>query len=279
MHTLPDLPALPVPTCPAARPRSWRLGAALVATALLGLGPTLAARAQTLIERSAETRLQVDFHVPDAALAAFLPSGWAPQIATAGAARGANVRLIFVDRMAIGDAQGQPRSPGSTRLAYLAVPVRHSGTDEQGQMIIAGIASEAAAAPGPFGSYALAERSEMRRETHVEDDGRVGTTEHWLFEAAGGEHLQIDARFERAPALRRTSSTRFYAPGNPAISQIYKVDAGLDIMRNATVAVRDRVSEFSYKASGGRFTALFDGTEQVLSIDAFPWYDLTVLAP
>ncbi len=52
-------------------------------------------------------------------------------------------------------------------------------------------------------------------------------------------------------------------------------------MRNATVPMRDRVSEFTYKISGGRLAAMFDGTEKVLSLDSFHWYnpsDLTALS-
>ena len=36
------------------------------------------AGAESLLEFSAETQMQLDFHVPDAALAAMLPSGWEP---------------------------------------------------------------------------------------------------------------------------------------------------------------------------------------------------------
>ena len=50
-------------------------------------------------------------------------------------------------------------------------------------------------------------------------------------------------------------------------------------MRNATTNVRDRVKEFGYKASGGKLTSLFDGTERVVSIDALPWYNRAVYTP
>jgi hypothetical protein len=59
------------------------------------------AHAQTLLEQSAEARMQLDFHVPDAALKAMLPSGAEPAVATAGAAKDANLRMIFIDRIAV----------------------------------------------------------------------------------------------------------------------------------------------------------------------------------
>ena len=49
------------------------LAALLAAAAASGLaGP---AAAQNLVEQSAEARMQLDFHVPDAALKAMLPAG------------------------------------------------------------------------------------------------------------------------------------------------------------------------------------------------------------
>ncbi len=50
-------------------------------------------------------------------------------------------------------------------------------------------------------------------------------------------------------------------------------------MRNATVQVRDRVREFSYKISGGRLGAMFDGTERVVSLDSFHWYNRGIYQP
>ena len=45
--------------------------------------------AQTLQEHSAEARFQSsDLHVPDAALAALLPTGWTPNVAAQGPAKG-----------------------------------------------------------------------------------------------------------------------------------------------------------------------------------------------
>src|SRR3990172_4190146 len=67
--------------------------------ALSGLAP--AAAGQTLVEHSAETRFQLDLHVPDAALMSFIPTGWKLNVATQGAAKDANLRAIFIDRVTI----------------------------------------------------------------------------------------------------------------------------------------------------------------------------------
>ena len=84
-------------------------------------------RAETFVEHSAEFRMQLDFVVPDAALRKFLPVGWEPNIATQGPAKDCNLRLIFIDRVDITDANGAPT--GSNRLVYLAAPVKQSGSN------------------------------------------------------------------------------------------------------------------------------------------------------
>src|SRR5262252_5222383 len=145
-------------------------------------GPVGQARAETFVEQNAEFRMQLDFVVPDAALRKFLPSGWEPNIATSGPAKDCNLRLIFIDRVDITAADGQPT--GSSRLVYLAAPVKQSGSSTVGQMIIAGLTTEAKDAPGPFGNYEVATSHRMERS--VSDGAGKGPMmeEHWEFAAA-----------------------------------------------------------------------------------------------
>ena len=99
------------------------------------------ARAETFVEHNAEFRMQLDFVVPDAALRKFLPAGWEPNIATQGPAKDCNLRMIFIDRVDITGADGAPT--GSSQLVYLAVPVKQTGSSTVGQMIIAGLTTDA----------------------------------------------------------------------------------------------------------------------------------------
>jgi hypothetical protein len=185
--------------------------------------------AETLIEHSAESRLQLDFRVPDAALKNALPAGWEPVIATAGPAKDANLRLIFVDRVGITGPDGKPVGPGTNRMAILAIPVKQTATGITGQMIIGGLTEDPADAPGPFGVYIPATVHRMERSY------KVGT--------------------------------------------VVRIEQGLDIMRNATINVGDRVRDFRYTVSGGKFAALFDGTKRVLSWDSIPWHNRSIYGP
>ena len=234
------------------------------------------AHAETFVEQNAEFRMQLDFVVPDAALRKFLPAGWDPNVATQGPAKDCNLRLIFIDRIDITRADGQPT--GSSRLVYLAVPVKPSGSATVGQMIIAGLTTDPKDVPGPFGNYELATSHRMDRSVA----GTAKDTlmeERWEFAAASGERLEVHLKYERAPARKGGSEVKFFSPTDPSSYQIFKIEQGIDIMRNATVPIRDRVTEFSYKAAGGRLGPLFDGSERVVSIDSFHWYNRGVFLP
>jgi hypothetical protein len=249
--------------------------------ALAGVAAVLAlaapqAYAETFVEQSAEFRMQLDFVVPDAALKKFLPTGWEPNVATQGPAKDCNLRMIFIDRVDITGADGAPI--GSNRLVYLAAPVKQSGSSNAGQMIIAGLTADPKDAPGPFGNFELATTVRMDRSVAASAKDAL-MEETWEFVAANGERMEVHLKYERAAARKGGSEVKFFSPTNPSSYQIFKVEQGLDIMRNATVPVRDRVKEFSYKAGGGRLGPLFDGSERVVSIDSFHWYNRGIYLP
>jgi hypothetical protein len=249
--------------------------------ALAGVAAVLAlaapqTHAETFVEQSAEFRMQLDFVVPDAALKKFLPTGWEPNVATQGPAKDCNLRMIFIDRVDITGADGAPI--GSNRLVYLAAPVKQSGSSNAGQMIIAGLTADPKDAPGPFGNFEHATTVRMDRSVAASAKDAL-MEETWEFVAANGERMEVHLKYERAAARKGGAEVKFFSPTNPSSYQIFKVEQGLDIMRNATVPVRDRVKEFSYKASGGRLGPLFDGSERVVSIDSFHWYNRGIYLP
>jgi len=253
------------------------VGTFFIATSALLLAAPLA-RADTVLEQAAEHRFQLDFHVPDAALAKMLPQGWIPQVATQGPAKDANIRMIFIDRMTIVGPDGKPLGKGSNRMVYLAVPVKQASGELTGQMIIAGLSEDPAAAPGAFGTYQRATTAKMARSESA-SGGAVIVDEDWDFAGANGERMQVHVKYERAPATKGGGEVKFFSPSDPSKYQIFKTEQAIDITRNATTNPPDRVKEFSYKASGGKLAALFDGSEKVLSWDSFPWYNRTVSAP
>jgi len=241
-------------------------------------GLTQVVLAETTIERSVETRFQLDLHVPDAVLKTYLPAGWSPNVAPQGPAKDCNLRAIFIDRITVNGPDGKPQGKGSNRLVYLAAPVKN-GEGESVQLIIGGITEDPGDAPGPFGAYVLAKTHQVQRSTTAGSNGQTDSQD-WVFEAASGEHLEMHIQFERGPVSRTNPvDVKFYSAKTPTTYQISRQAQSLDILRNATTNPPDRVKSFSFKGAGGSYAKLFDGTEKLLSWDHIVWIDRTVLAP
>jgi hypothetical protein len=252
------------------------LGVAVVLAA--GGGLIQLANTETLVEQSAEVRMQLDLAVSPAALKGLLPEGWEPFVAISGAAKDCNVRMIFVDRVDITGPDGAP--VGTNQMVYLASPIKKTGTDEMaGQMVIDGITADTKDAPGPFGVYQAATGYHVERSTHVVPGQPIQNEDSWEFTAANGEHMELLLTYERGVARKLSAETKFFSAANPSFLQTFKIDQGLDIMRNATITVKDRVKTFQLKASGGKVGTLFDGTERVVSVDALHWYNRGVYLP
>jgi hypothetical protein len=91
--------------------------------------------------------------------------------------------------------------------------------------------------------------------------------------------MELHLKYDRGVGRKASNETKFFSSVNPSFYQIFKVDQNLDIMRNATITVPDKVKQFQYKATGGKLSSLFDGTERVLSIDNIPWYNRAIYMP
>jgi hypothetical protein len=246
--------------------------------AYLFSAPARVLYAETVVEKSVETRFQLDLHVPDAVLKSYLPAGWTPNVAVQGPAKDCNLRAIFIDRITVNAPDGKPVGKGSNRLVYLAAPVKN-GEGESVQLIIGGLTEDPADAPGPFGLYLPAKTHEVQRSTSAVS-GVQSDSQDWTFEAASGEHLELHIKFERGPVNRTNPvDVKFYSAKTPTTYQISRQAQSLDILRNTTTTPPDRVKSFSFKGSGGSYAKLFDGTEKLLSWDHIVWIDRTVLAP
>jgi hypothetical protein len=235
--------------------------------------------AETPVEHSFEARFQLDLHVPDDALRVYFPTGFTPNVATQGAAKDANLRAVFIDRVTINGPDSKPAGKGSNRLVYLVAPVKDPN-GANAQLVIGGLTEDPEDAPGPFGVYLAATTHKMTRSTVHSGSLPIVDTQDWTLAAAGGEHLEMHIKYERGVANRsNVTDTKFYSAKTPTFFQISRQEQVLDILRNATTTPPDRVKEFTFKAGGGSYSKLFDGTEKLLSWDNILWINRTVLLP
>lgn len=260
---------------------SLRPGPRTIGT-IVGLALAAAAAqagAQTPIEHSGEARFQLDLHVPDAAITAMLPPGFTLNVATQGPAKDCNLRAIFVDRMSVNGPDGKPVGQGSSRLVYLAAPVKDpSGANAQ--LVVGGLTDNPADVPGPFGVYLLATTHSMHRSTSSTGKGPVIDSQDWVFQAATGERLELHVKYEHGVGNKSNpTDVKFYSAKDPSMLQVSRQEQVLDILRNVTTNPPDRVKEYKFKGSGGSYATLFDGTEKTVSWDNLLWLNRSVIKP
>jgi hypothetical protein len=259
-------------------PTFRKLTSAAAAVAFVA-GCTWIANAENLVEHSSEARFQLDVHVPDAALKTYFPEGFTPNVATQGAAKDANLRVVFIDRVTINGPDGKPVGKGSNRLVYLVAPVKDPG-GANAQLVIGGLTEDPADAPGPFGVYLLATTHKMARTTTGGGSGPIIDTQDWSLAAATGERLALHIKYERGVANKANpTDTKFYSAKNPRFFQLSHEERVLDILRNTTTTPPDHVKEFTFKAGGGSYSKLFDGTEKLLSWDNILWINRSITVP
>jgi len=95
-------------------------------------------------------------------------------------------------------------------------------------------------------------------------------TELWQVSTDGGT-IELRLQYQRGIAMRSKSESRPRSAVDPAISRIYRVDQGLDLIRSVPLGI-DRVQTYSLRVTLPELRAIFDGNEQVVSIALYPWY-------
>ena len=246
------------------------LGASVLALLLIAAPSTVA---QTITEWSAENRVSLSFHVNDAALQRLLPPGWTSAPSTAPGDRGANLRVVFIDRQLALDGQGNAFRTGTSRYIVFAVPARNAA-GETNTVIVSGLSPEG---PGAYGVNLTAVASTVTRSSmaQAEEGGRA--EERWLLSAASGERIELQVAYRRAPAVKSHAATRLRSALHPELTRTYRIDQAADVVRSATTP--DRVESLTFRASGAAFAPLFDGTESLLSVTSLPWYVREVSVP
>jgi hypothetical protein len=253
----------------------WGMGrCALLAVAFTMSGT---AQAQTIDRRTNEIRFQLDFQVPASALAALLPRGFTSDVATSGPAKDCNLRVIFIDEVAINGPDNRPIGRGTNQLVYLTAPVKDP-SGASAQLVVGGLTADPASAPGPYGNYLPATTHTVTRQiaAPASGEGPVRETQDWVFRAASGEHLEMHIEFQRGGASYRPEYERvFYSARDAGMVRVSHEQLVLDILRNTTTTPPDHVTAFSFSGGGGSYAGLLDGTEKTLSWDSILWMNRT----
>jgi hypothetical protein len=244
-----------------------------VAALALFVAATAADASAQLSEWSAETRTVLSFHVSETALQRVLPSGWSIDPSSAAANRGANLNATMMERTLVLDGKGAPVGTGTIRYLVFGALARNPQTGQSGTLVVGGISPDA---PGAYDVYVPATTSSIERAATSNGTESGRASEHWVFAAASGERFEVQLSYRGAHGTRSHADTVVRSAKHPEFRRTYHIDQTSDVVRSLTTP--DRVDRIDIKAAGPTVAALFDGTEQLLSVTVVPHYlrDTTV---
>jgi hypothetical protein len=246
---------------------------ALLSMAILLLaGPTFAQ--EKLSGSNVDVRIGFAFKVSDAAVRKLLPEGWEVNPPSSGPSQSANLTVSVVDQSINFDAEGKPSSP--YRGVALSIPAKKKGSDAAGSMIVDGLFT-ANYAPGAYGVF-LPARVNVDRKTRTERDGKTMVEESWELRADGGHSIEIHVQYLAGATTKSKTEARIYSAAKPDFFRIYRFEQASEVLKSVPTGV-DRLSRVSFKAAGDKLGLLFDGSQQLISVTAIPWYSRQVYLP
>lgn len=235
---------------------------------------THSAASETLDSTIADTRTLAAFKVDDGALAEWLPETHKPAAFGGGPFQGANVMMMFIDRMLHQDAEGASKNGGAYRMVALIVP----GSDKENGEKATFISRVYSPGDGP-GPYKTAVKSSVSHSVSLVGTDAVPLSGRhaWRVEHGGGA-LEIAFDFEAGVPGRRSGESLLSTPADPAVKRIYRFDQLTDVVLSKPKEV-DRTSNVRVEVTIPELTGMFDGTEELIGLADRPFYTRTTWKP
>ncbi len=257
------------------QPREDAMRRGALAILVLLAQPAFAGEKDKLYSSTLDVRTVLSFKVADSAAQKMLPDGWQVESPNAGPSKGSNVSVVLVDQILAQDAEGKPVD--AIRGAALVIPAKKQGMDKAVSMVVGGLFSPTSYAPGPYGNFIYA-KADLDRKSHSDPAGTATVEESWSFVTDGGDSVQFQVQYTRGAAMRAKIESLVYSGTKPDFYRVYRVEQATDVVRS-TVTGTDRAQKVSFKVSGRQLTPLFNGSEQLISITAIPWYTRQIFLP
>ncbi|PZM16708.1 hypothetical protein [Rhizobium tubonense] len=236
-------------------------------------GPDIAttqAAAEQFSGSNTDVRTILAYNVSNDALTKFLPDGWELSPFKDGPSAGANLQIEFVDQLYATDPEGKVGAP--YRYVLFGIPVHKKGSSEEVLMLFDGLSR------GGAGPYQIAEKADDEVSRSVKYGSQPTTvSESWRFEG-GGEMASLQTEFERGALESEKADSHVYSQLKPTFSRIYRYDEGADVVQ-AGGEKSPRLHSYSFKAEGGKLSAIFNGSEKLVSVVSLPVYSRDIYLP
>lgn len=227
------------------------------------------AQAETLVQATIETRLLLAFRVGQTELQKLLPATWQLNPAPGGPMKDANLWVLLIDPLLSQDAQGEPDVGAIQRSTVLSVPAKNTQTGEMANMVIpGGVASSMSYVPGPYKTGI--QGSLKREQTHKGANMEGGSVDDfWEIRDTQGGIMEVRIQYERALPMRTKQEQRLYSSVEPTFYRIYRAEMALDLVKSVPMGI-DRVKNYRFNVNMPKLKNLFDGSEQLVGVVAYP---------
>lgn len=244
---------------------------------VLGLAPTLAP-AETPVESNVDNRLVLAFQVQEAELQTWLPAPWQVSPVPAGPSKGANLLVVFIQKLLSQAPDGKPSASGGTdRTVALVVPAKHAQTGEASVFATRVYATYHGDLPGP---YKNSVKASVRRELVLKggdlEPGAASDT--WKMKDASGGAIVVRLTYHRSLPTRAKTESKIRSSVEPTFYRIYRADQGAEVVKSVPAGV-DRLQSYEFRSTVSELAKLLDGSAQLVSITAIPWYVRQVSLP
>lgn len=243
----------------------------------LALLPTTAA-AETPVESNVDSRLILAFQMRDSDVQSWLPAPWQVSPVTAGPSKGANLLILFVQNLLSQTPDGKPSASGGTaRYVVLVIPAKHAQTGEDSFFCTRIYTADHGGLPGP---YKNSVKADVRREFVLRGDNLApgAGSDDWEMKEASGGTIVVRLAYQRSVPVRAKIEQKIRSSIEPNFYRIYRVDQGVELVKSVSAGV-DRLQSYEFRSTVPELSKLFDGSWQLISITAIPWYVRQVSLP
>jgi hypothetical protein len=236
-----------------------------------------AARAESLVESSVETRTVLAFRVGETALQRWVSEPLQITPIQSGPFKGANLFVIFMDKLVKLDAEGNPSEGGNDRAVVFAAVAKRPQDEKPNVYVIRIFTANPKAIPGAYKNSVLAS---VRREQALRMDNlEPGTEEQeWDVRDSAGGTIEFRLRCLRGRPTPGKVEQNVYSAIEPDFYRIYRVDQGMDVVKSLSAGI-DRVQTYELRVTAAGLYGLFDGSAQLVSIAILPWYLRQIFLP
>ena len=233
--------------------------------------------AETLVQSTVETRLVVALRLGQPEVQKLVPAPWQVAPPPGGPLKDANFMFVFIDQILVQDAQGKLDMGGINRYVVFSVPGKHMQTGEMAPLVTGGLTPDIHNVPGAYktSSQGTVKREQTNKGANIE---RGANDDFWEVRDPSGGSIELRVQYQQAPPIRAKSEQKIYSAAEPSFFRIYRSETGTDVLKSIPSGI-NRVQNYQLRVTMPALKNLFDGSEQLVGIIAYPLFVRQIFLP